>query len=213
MSYQYVEAHHDRQNLDGGKSAATVVPVDHESVEEPDSDEEDQEVIRLKNSDILNNLDQKLEHFPAPKRNMIKDILQEFILIFPDAPGRTNAATHDVDVGKAMPIKQHAYRVNPVKQEYIRKEVEYMLQNGIVEPSQSQWSSPCVLVPKYDVSFRFCMDFRKLNALTKHDCHPIPRIDDCVDQTGSAQFVSNFDLLKGYWQVPLSERAKEFSGL
>ena len=76
---------------------------------------------------------------------------------FPDAPGRTTAAIHDVDVGEAIPIKQHAYRVNPVKREYnIRKEVEYiyiyiyiyiyMLKNGIMEPSQSQWSSPCVLV-------------------------------------------------------------------
>ena len=66
-----LKPYHDRQNLDGGKSAATVVPIDHESVEEPDSDEEDQEVIKLKNSDILNNLDQKLEHLPAPKRKMV----------------------------------------------------------------------------------------------------------------------------------------------
>ena len=58
---------------------------------------------------------------------MIKGILQEFILIFPDAPGRTNAASHDVDVGEAMPIKQYAYQVNPVKREYICKEAEYML--------------------------------------------------------------------------------------
>ena len=105
---------------------------------------------------------------------MLKGILQEFMLIFPDAPGQTNAAMHDVDVGEAMPIKQHVYRVNPVKREYIHKEVEYMLQNGTVEPSQSQWSSPCVLVPKYDGSFRFCTDFQRMNAVTKPDCHPIP---------------------------------------
>ena len=67
-----LKPYHDRQTLDGSKSADTVVPVNHESVEEPNSDKEDQEVIRLKNSDILNNLDQNLEQLPAPKRNMIK---------------------------------------------------------------------------------------------------------------------------------------------
>lgn len=66
-------------------------------------------------------------------------ILQEFIQVFPDALGQTNAAIHDVDVGKAMPIKQHVYRINPIKCEYIHKEFEYMLQDGIVKPSQSQW--------------------------------------------------------------------------
>ena len=138
-------------------------------------------------------------------------MLLEFVQLFPDAPGRTTAAIHDVDVGEAIPIKQHAYQVNPVKREYICKEVEYMLKNRIVEPSQSQWSSPCVLVPKPNGSFRFCTDFRKVNSVTKPACHPLPRVDDCIDQTGSAQFISKFDLLKGYWQVPLSKCVQEIS--
>lgn len=64
---------------------------------------------------------------------------------------------------------------------------------------------------KPDNSYRFCTDYRKLNSLTKPDCFPLPRIDDCVDHVGSARFVSKFDLLKGYWQVPLTSRAKELS--
>ena len=83
-----------------------MVPVEHESTEEPDSDQEDKKVIRLKISDILNNLYQKLKHLSDPRKNMIKGILQEFIHVFPDAPGQTNAAIHDVDVDEAMPIKQ-----------------------------------------------------------------------------------------------------------
>ena len=78
--------------------------------------------------------------------------------IFPDAPGVTTAAVHDVDVGEAVPIKQHPYRVNPVKRDYIHKEVAYMMEHRIVEPSQSPWSSPCVLVPKADGTWRFCTD-------------------------------------------------------
>ena len=73
-----------------------------------------------------------------------------------------------------------------------------MLENDLIEPSDSEWSSPCILVPKPDGSFRFCTDFRKLNAVTKSDSFPIPRIDDCIDKIGHAKFVSKLDLLKGF---------------
>lgn len=68
-----------------------------------------------------------------------------------------------------------------------------------------------MLIPKPDGSTRFCIDFRKVNAVTKTDVFPIPRLEDCIDRIGKAQFVSKLDLLKGYWQVPLSEQAKEVS--
>ena len=84
-----------------------------------------------------------------------------------------------------------------------------MLQNGIVKPSQSQWSSQCVLVPKADGSYRSCTDFRRVNAVIKSDSYPLPRIDDCIDSIGHAQYVTKFDLLKGYWQVPLILHARE----
>ena len=81
-----------------------------------------------------------------------------------------------------------------------------MLKNDIIEESQSNWSSQCILVPKHDSGFRFCTDFRKVNDKTKSDSFPIPRITDCIDQIGNAKFVSTFDMLKGYWQVPLTFR-------
>ena len=91
----------------------------------------------------------------------------------------------------------------------MRKEVEYMFANDISESSKSQWSSPCVLVPKSDGSYRFCTDFRKVNMITKTDSYPIPRAEDCIDKIGSAEYVSKFDLLKGYWQVLLTPLSKE----
>ena len=96
-----------------------------------------------------------------------------------------------------------------MKKELLDKEVQYMLENDIIEESQSNWSSPCILVPKHDGGFRFCTDFRKVNDKTKSDSFPIPRIADCIDQIGNAKFVSTFDMLKGYWQVPLTQRARE----
>ena len=102
-------------------------------------------------------------------------------------------------------------RLSPMKKELLDKEVQYMLKNDIIEESQSNWSSPCILVPKHDGGFRFCTDFRKVNDKTKSDSFPIPRIADCIDQIGNAKFVSTFDMLKGYWQVPLTQRAREIS--
>ena len=71
--------------------------------------------------------------------------------------------------------------------------------------------SPSVLVPKPDGTLRFCTDFRKLNSLMKTDSFPLPRIEDCINRIGSVQYVSKFDLLKGYWQIPLTNRAKRLS--
>lgn len=87
-----------------------------------------------------------------------------------------------------------------------------MIENGLAEPSSSSWASPCLLVDKSDKSPRFCTDYRNVNRVTKPDAYPLPRMEDCVDQVGSANYVCKFDLLKGYWQVPLSARAKEISG-
>ncbi len=72
----------------------------------------------------------------------------------------------NIKVNGARPIKQHAYRVNIVKISVMCQEVEYLLENSLAKSSCSPWSSPCLLVPKSDGSFRFCTDYRKVNAVT-----------------------------------------------
>ena len=150
--------------------------------------------LRMRNSDVLANLDKKLSHLPLKERAEVVNLIKEFILLFPDTPGKTTAVIHDVDIEDAAPCRQHPYQMNPLKLQHLQSEIEYMLQNDIIEPSSSDWSSPCILVPKPDGSYRFCTDFRKLNAVTKTDSYPIPRIDDCIDKIGPAKFVSKFDL-------------------
>jgi len=167
--------------------------------------------MKLQNSDVLNNLDEKLGHLSDSQQSELTELIDERKDIFPDVPSVTIAAWHDVDPGDFVPIKQHPYRVNPVKKVHLDKEIDYMLENNIIEPSKSEWSSPCILVPKPDGSYRFVTDYRKVNQCTKTDSYPIPRIDDCIDKIGNSKFVSKFDLLKGYWQVPLTDRAKEIS--
>ncbi|GFV80549.1 retrovirus-related Pol polyprotein from transposon 17.6 [Trichonephila clavipes] len=84
-----------------------------------------------------------------------------------------------------------------------------MLDEGIVQPSESPWSSPIVLVRKKDGSWRFCVDYRKLNSVTKKDVYPLPRIDDTLDCLKGAMFFSSMDLRSGYWQIEIDEADRE----
>ena len=60
-------------------------------------------------------------------------------------------------------------------------------------------------------SYRLCTDYRKVNNVTKADSFPIARIEDCIDKIGNANYITKFDILQGFWQIPLTERAKEKS--
>ena len=137
--------------------------------------------VRFNNSAALANLKSKLGHLPENESSELECLILEYAQLFPDTPTQTKVICHDVNVGSAEPIKQHAYRVNPQKREQLQLEVKHMLDMGLIEPSHSAWSSPCVLVPKKDGSFRFCTDFRKVSFLTKPDSYPLSRIEDCID--------------------------------
>ena len=96
-------------------------------------------------------------------------------------------------------MKQHPYRMNQTKQKYLKEEIQYLLGNDFIEPNQSEWSSPCILVPKPDGTYRMCTNYRKVNNLSKTDTFPIPRMDECIDKIGNSKYITKFDLLKGFW--------------
>ena len=169
--------------------------------------------IKLSNSEVIVNIDSKLDGLAVEQKQQLKDLIQQYESIFPDVPNRTNAAVHDIDVGDSKPIKQHPYRVGPAKMKQMKEEIDYMLAHDIIKLSNSELSSPCVLVPKPDDSVRFCMGYRKVNAITKDVTYPLPRILDCIDRVGNAKYVTKIDLLKGYWCVPLTKRAREISAI
>ena len=85
--------------------------------------------------------------------------------------------------------------------------VNEMLEQGVVVPSSSPWASPIVLVAKRDGTTRFCVDYRKLNIITKLDVYPLPRIDDSLDLFADTTYFSSLDLASGYWQVGMDEES------
>ena len=174
-------------------------------------DKSDPGPSELENFDILRNLNSKLSHLEPSQQEELKQLIHEYEHLFPDIPTRTDKIYHDVIVEDSKPIKQHPYRMNPLKQKHLQDEVKYLLENDFIEPSQSNYSSPCILVPKSNGIYRMCTDYHKVNSVTKTDSFPIPRIDDCIDKVGNSKYVTKFDLLKGFWQVPLTDRAKEVS--
>lgn len=198
---------------------AVSVPVSHSATLCSDGVDEDgfvlrnlpQQCARLRNTEMLGSLPSHLSHLDPSHQADIVALIEEFPTLFSDVPSRTNVLQHDINVGSAVPIKQHAYRLNVTKRQAMRKEVDYLLENNLATHSSSPWSSPCLLVPKQDNTYRFCTDYRRVNAVTVPDSFPLPRIDDCVDTIGAATFVSKLDLLKGFWQVPLTARASEIS--
>jgi len=124
-------------------------------------------------------------------------------------PGTNIKVKHHIDVNRNLPIKQRPYRVSQKEEEVIRSEVKQMLENQIIRPSNSPWASPVVLVKKKDGTIRFCVDYRKLNSVTKKDVYPLPRIDDILDKLGKMKYYSSLDLASGYWQIELMEEIKK----
>ena len=146
------------------------------------------------------------------QRRDLASLIHEFKDVF--AAGshdltQTNVCSHSVDTQGTTPIKQIAYRPAQSQKSIITKHVKDMLDKNVIEKSSSPWSSPVVLVGKKDGTIRFCIDYRKLNKVTKKDTYPLPRIDETLEILGKAKFASTLDLFSGYWQIPLAHKDKE----
>ena len=84
-----------------------------------------------------------------------------------------------------------------------------MFQNDVIEPSKSPWSFPLLLVEKKDGSIRFCVDLRRLNAVTRKDAYPLPKICESLDALWGASWFSTLDLVSGRWQCEMHEADKD----
>src|SRR5258708_567844 len=119
--------------------------------------------------------------------------------------GRSGAFKHSIKMTTENPISATRFRLSKVENEVIDKEVQKLLDNKFIRPSNSAWSAPIVLAKKKDGTIRVCVDYRKINLITVRDVYPIPRIDDTIDFLQGARYFSTLDLASGYWQIEVQE--------
>lgn len=132
-------------------------------------------------------------------------LLAEFEDVLQSRPGRTTLTEHRINSRDAHPVRMPPYRLPHAYRDQVLAELKDMLDTGIIEPSNSEWASPMVIVRKKDGGIRLCVDYRRLNSVTAVDPYPMPRIDDLIDRLGHAKYISTLDLSRGYWQVPVAE--------
>ena len=113
--------------------------------------------------------------------------------------GRTDILRHSIDTGNACPIRQQVRQTSLPVKEKVRELLKNMIQKRVISPSKSPWASPIVLVQKKDGLTRFCVDYWKINEVTRKDAYPIPRIDETLDTLAGATLFSTLDLKSGYW--------------
>ena len=111
---------------------------------------------------------------------------------------------HRIDTGNYAPVNGPPYRAGVKEKKVIEEQINEMLDKGVIQPSQSPWASPVVLVGKKDGSIRFCVDYGKVNAITKRDVYPLPRIDDSLNSLGKSKFFSTLYSTSGYWQIQMA---------
>ena len=146
------------------------------------------------------------------RQEQICRLLCEFSEVFSKGPqdlGRTDVIQHRINTKDAAPIRQAPRRLPLAKQHEATQAIKEMERDGVIEPSVSPWAAPIVLVRKKDGSTRFCVDYRKLNSVTRKDSYPLPRIDDTLESLSGATWFSSLDLKSGYWQVGMHPEDRE----
>ncbi|XP_057188755.1 interleukin-13 receptor subunit alpha-1 isoform X1 [Triplophysa rosa] len=140
------------------------------------------------------------------QQKRLKDLLTSFSDVFSQHAhdyGITSVVTHKIRTKDDTPMSQRAYRTSPALKAEMHRQVEQLKAQDVVEDSDSPFSSPVVMVKKKDNTYRFCVDYRKLNSVTVTDALPLPRVDDSLDALSGSQYFSTMDMSAGYWQVEL----------
>lgn len=164
-------------------------------------------------------IDQALrtEHMNAEEKSTMIKLCKEYSDIF-FKPGDkltfTSKVKHEIKTTDEIPVHVKTYRYPYIHKEEVQRQINDMLDKGIIRPSSSPWSSPIWIVPKkLDASgqqkWRIVTDFRKLNEKTISDRYPIPNISDILDRLGRAQYFTTLDLASGFHQIEMAKNSIE----
>lgn len=152
------------------------------------------------------------EGLSADQQARVTALLRKWTHVFAaheDDFGDTKAVKHHIATGEAPPIRDRYRLVPPKLFAELRELLQEMVDNKVVWESSSPWAAPVVLVHKKDGTWRFCVDYRKLNAVTHKDAYPLPRIEESLMSLTRATWYSTLDLASGYWEVEVAQEDKE----
>ena len=169
------------------------------------------EVIRGKEGTV-NAVDSAEIDAPEEFRPQVRAMVQDNSHLFASSDlnlGQTGTVECGIDTGEHDPIRNRPYRVPLQDREIVDNAIDEMLEAKVISRSQSPWSFGLVIVSKKDGSKRLCVDYRKLNEITKKNSYPLPLIDDLLSLLGKAKYFTSLDLKSGYWQVKMSDKDKE----
>jgi hypothetical protein len=154
----------------------------------------------LENSALSENQRALVEH-------LIVDEFNDIFAVDAYDLGKCTLKPYNIETPENVePIRQRAYRLPFYQREVLRKEIDTLLQKGIIRESTSPWSSPCMMVPKADSKeLRLVCDFRKVNMAVKPDAYPLPCIRNIFDSLTKSKFFTTMDVARGFWQIPLTE--------
>ena len=174
------------------------------------TDEERQEA--LLNQLDLSGLDSWTLEVAAKAHNLLAEYHDIFSLEKNEI-GHTKVAEHkivfkDPDVA---PFKECFYRIPPSQLDEVKEHLKLLLEAGAIHPSNSPWCNTVVLVQKKAGSLQFCINFRRFNALTRKDSHPLTHICEIQDSLVGSAYYSTFNLTSGLWQVPMAEESKQYT--
>lgn len=154
------------------------------------------------------------ENLDSSQLQDLNKLFRKFIAAF-SVKGELGEATlvkHQIDlIPGAKPFVEPQRRHPKLHVEEVKRQVKSMLEQGIIEPCDGPWASEYVLVKKKSGEWRLCVDYRRLNNLTKKSCYPLPNIDSCLENLAGKVYFSQLDFASGYWQVPVDKSSREYT--
>ncbi|GFW06820.1 retrovirus-related Pol polyprotein from transposon 17.6 [Trichonephila clavipes] len=179
-----------------------------------DGDEEipypDKQCTKFDYHEILRESQLQLKLSPS-QIDELKQVITKNKDVFSPDPGTTHLMRMDIELISDKPIKTKPYRMSPRQINILREEIKRLLELGVIEIGQSDYTSPLILVESPNKDPRPCVDYRRLNEITRAEFFPLPNMEEIVEKVSAAPYVTVMDLSKGYFQIPLTPRAQRYA--
>jgi len=150
------------------------------------------------------------ENLTGQEREELLKTLRPFSPLF-HGLGRTRSVQHSIVLTEDKTIRLPCYRYNETKRKIIIQQIREMEANGVIRPSTSAYASPIVLVRKSSDDWRFCVNYKEINRITRDDAYPMPHIQEQLRVFNGSSYFSTIDLRSGYWQVEMDGASRQYT--